>query len=217
MKIETILFDFDYTLADSSHGVFDSVNYALESMGFNKSSYTDVCKTIGLSLTNTYFSLTNREDDEEVKTFSRLFIERANQVMADNTKIFDFVPQALSIFKSNKLRLGIVSTKFRYRIESILERDNLIEFFDIIVGGEDVELQKPDPEGLNLALSKLSVSSENCLYVGDSCVDGELSIQGNVKFVGVCTGTTKHDDLLGFNTFSVCETLEQVPDLLFKL
>lgn len=216
MKIETILFDFDYTLADSSQGAFKSVNYALEGMGFSNSPYTDVCKTIGLSLTDTYSFLTNREDGEEAKIFTKLFIERADQVMVDNTKIFDFVPQALSRFKSEKLRLGIVSTKFRYRIESILKRDDLIKFFDVIVGGEDVESQKPDPEGINLALSKLSVSSNNCLYVGDSRVDGELSIQGNVKFVGVCTGTTKYDDLLGFNTFSVCETLEQLPDLLFK-
>lgn len=216
MPIQAILFDFDYTLADSSQGVFYCVNYALESMGFNKSSYPEVCKTIGLSLPHIFSFLTNRDDANEVKMFSQLFVERANQVMAEYTKIFDFVPHALAQFRANALKLGIVSTKFRYRIESILERDKIANYFDVIVGGEDVKLQKPDPEGLNMALSKLSVAPDNCLYVGDSCVDGELSVRGNVKFVGVCTGATKPDDFLSFNALLICETLGQLPDLLPK-
>lgn len=165
---------------------------------------------------HTYSFLTNREDADEAEMFSKFFVERANQVMAENTKIFDFVPQALIRFRANDLKLGIVSTKFRYRIASILAREKLTEFFDIIIGGEDVNAQKPNPEGLNLALSKLSILPDNCLYVGDSSVDGELSVRGNVRFVGVCTGTTKQNDFLNYNALFVCETVEQIPDLLSK-
>ncbi len=216
MEIKIVLFDFDYTLADSSKGVFDCVNYALEKMGFGKSPFTDVCKTIGMSLPLTFSSLTNGNDEKEIEIFKNLFIERADQVMSEKTQLFEFVPEVLNKLKSQGLTLGIVSTKFRYRIESILARENLSNYFDIIVGGEDVNSHKPDPEGLNLAMSELSTSPEDCLYVGDSCVDGELSVLGNVKFVGVCTGTTKSEEFESFNPLFVCDSLKQLPDQLYQ-
>ena len=214
MKIKAILFDFDYTLADSSKGVFECVNYALEKMGFPKSQYLRVCKTIGMSLPLTYAYLTDRDDEKEIETFKNLFVEKADQVMSDNAEIFEFVPQTLKKLKSHGLTLGIVSTKFRYRIESILNRENLIGYFNVIIGGEDVNSHKPDPEGLKMALGKLTISSENCVYVGDSCVDGELSVQGNVHFVAVCTGTTKPEEFKKFDPLFVCDSLKQIPDRL---
>ena len=215
MNIDTILFDFDYTLADSSKGVFDCVNYALGKMGYAKSVFTEVCKTIGMSLPLTFSFLTNQNNEKETEIFRKLFIERADQVMSDYTQLFDFVPVTLNKLKSHDLTLGIVSTKFRYRIEGILGRENLLDYFTIIVGGEDVRSHKPDPEGLKLAMLELSASPENCLYVGDSSVDGELSLKGNVKFAGVCTGTTKAEEFKKYNPLFICDSVKQLPGQLF--
>jgi phosphoglycolate phosphatase-like HAD superfamily hydrolase len=49
-KMKTILFDFDYTLADSSKGAFVCINYALSAMGESKRNWKECCDTIGLSL-----------------------------------------------------------------------------------------------------------------------------------------------------------------------
>jgi putative hydrolase of the HAD superfamily len=44
----------------------------------------------------------------------------------------------------------------------------LLSFFDIVVvGGEDTELPKPDPAVFLLAASKLGVSPEECVMIGD--------------------------------------------------
>ena len=42
---------------------------------------------------------------------------------------------------------------------------------DVIIGGDDVKNEKPDPEGLLTAIQKLNVSKNQALYVGDSIVD----------------------------------------------
>src|SRR5262249_51265508 len=47
---KTIIFDFDYTLADSSRGIIQCTNYALLSMGLPSVSDEAVCRTIGMSL-----------------------------------------------------------------------------------------------------------------------------------------------------------------------
>ena len=109
-----------------------------------------------------------------------------------------------------------MSTKFRYRISSILKRENLLHYFDVIIGGEDVVSHKPDPEGLMMALSKLSVSHSECLYVGDSRTDGELAKHGNVRFAAVCSGATKRTEFEEFKPFIICESVNQLPELIFS-
>lgn len=44
-----IIFDFDYTLGDSTKGIVLSVNYALEKLGFSLKDKEEIKNTIGLS------------------------------------------------------------------------------------------------------------------------------------------------------------------------
>ena len=80
-----------------------------------------------------------------VVEFQRLFMARADEVIHDATHLFEFVPKLVDTLARHDIPLGIVSTKFRRRIEAVLRRDNLAGRFELIVGGEDVEVLKPHP------------------------------------------------------------------------
>ena len=43
--------------------------------------------------------------------------------------------------------------------------------FETVVGGDETEKHKPDPEPLLLAAQRLGVSPQDCAYVGDSPFD----------------------------------------------
>ena len=214
MSITSILFDFDFTLADSSDAVFECANYALKKMGLPTRSYPEVCKTIGMSLTDGFLYLTKESDDNSVVVFRRLFIEKADEVMVDKTVIFEGVEEMLSDLKAQHLKLGIVSTKFRYRILDILNRNGISHRFDIIVGGEDVENHKPDPEGLLKALAELSASKSECLYAGDSRADGEAARRCGVRFAAVGSGVTSLRELREYDPVLTCASVTQLPELI---
>ena len=55
---------------------------------------------------------------------------------------------------------------------------------DEIVGGEDVNVFKPDPTGLNLMINRLGVLKEEVLYVGDCYIDAETAKNAGVDFAG---------------------------------
>lgn len=48
--IKAVIFDFDYTLGDSTNGIFISINYALEQLGYAARKRDNIKNTIGLSL-----------------------------------------------------------------------------------------------------------------------------------------------------------------------
>lgn len=202
-----IIFDFDYTLADSSKGVVECINYALRSMGEPPGPWNECCATIGLSLANTYESLTGESAPERVATFHRLFVERADQIMAASTELYGGVRGLVHRLASSGFVLGILSTKFRYRICQILDRYGLTDQFAVIVGGEDVEKHKPDPEGLRLFLSKTSMQTEHAVLVGDSLTDAETAFRGGVDFVAVLTGTTSADQFSAYSPQAVLDSV----------
>ena len=203
----TVIFDFDYTLADSSKGVFVCINYALRSMGEAPRPWDECCSTIGLSLSATYASLTGESDPGRGAMFYRLFVERADQIMASNTELYAGVCDVVNLLTSSGLVLGILSTKFRYRIRQIIDRYELTEQFSMIVGGEDVEKHKPDPEGMRLFLSKTSVKPDQAVLVGDSLTDAETAFRSGVDFVAVLTGTTSADQFSAFAPKAVLESV----------
>jgi len=196
LAADAVLFDFDLTLADSSAGVTECVNHALRGLGFSEVGVSDVKRTIGLSLAECFRQLSGVSDAGVIAELRRLFVERADELMAAMTQVFPEVPEVLLAMRQRGIKTGIVSTRFRYRICEILERYSLIEAVDIIVGGEDVRAIKPDPSGLLMALASLQVPAERALYIGDHTVDAAAAQAAGVAFVGVLTGTTGRDELM---------------------
>ena len=204
---KAVAFDFDYTLGDTTSGIVLSINYALKSLGFVEKSVLEIKRTIGLSLKETFAALTDSRDEVQSERFVALFREKADEVMTDSAALYDRVPEILrELHKTHKI--AIVTTKFHYRIEAILKKFGVFEFVDVIVGGEDVTREKPDPEGLLKAIDALGARKIETLYVGDSIVDARTAANAEVGFAAVLTGTTsdfsQYDSVfVGENVFDV--------------
>ncbi|HOM03206.1 MAG TPA: HAD-IA family hydrolase [Acetivibrio sp.] len=210
---KAVFFDFDYTLADSSKGVIECINYGLQKMGYSKSSPDSICRTIGLTLSEAFVKLSGDTSDSNAELFRQYFKERADVVMCDGTKVFDTVECVVKKLKGLNVKTGIVSTKYRYRIEDILKRDGLLQYFDIIIGGEDVAVHKPDPEGLLKAMAEIGCGKEEVLFVGDSTVDARTAENAGVDFVAVLTGTTEENEFSKYNHCAVIKDLSGLLDM----
>ncbi len=214
MPFETVIFDFDYTLADSSQGVVKCANNALRDLGLAAADASAICATIGLSLTETFLKLVGQPHSPQSEQFAARFKHHADREMANLTFLYPTVDPTTRLLKQRSIKLGIVSTKFRYRIESILRWDGLESIFDVIVGGEDVSSHKPHPEGLLRAMTDLRSSPQATLYVGDSTVDAETAVRANVAFLAVLSGVTPGAAFTGFPTIGVVESLSELPQIL---
>lgn len=207
----TLIFDFDLTLADSREAAFDCINFALAELGHAPVSFEETARTIGLSLPETYLSLVGREFAPWSNDFPRYFKIRANEVMTTKTRLFADTVATVQTLKARGYALGIVSTKFRYRIAEILERDNLLSPFNVIIGGEDVTHHKPHPESLLLAMEKLNVTPATTLYLGDSLTDAQTAHRAAVPFAAVLSGVTRREE---FDDYAPAMILNTIGDLL---
>ena len=214
MNYRAVLFDFDYTLADSSRGIEDCVNHALAQMGLPAAPAHTISETVGLSLAETLCRLTGPATPEQCAEFSRHFIARADKVMVDSTMLYDTARTVIPDLKQRGLALGVLSTKFRWRIAAVLEREKMRGYFDVIVGGEDVANHKPHPEGALKAVKALGAAASEILYVGDSVVDADTARRAQLPFVAVLTGVTPRHAFTSYQPVAVVDSLTVVVGLL---
>lgn len=209
--MRAILFDFDYTLADSSEGILACFQAGLKGIGLPPADSDAIRRTIGLSLPDSLVQVAGEEYRAQAYEFRRHWRAMSQRVMVDRTKLYEPVPKMLRSLQGRGSRLGIVSTKWRRPIEEVLARHRLQEHFETIVGGDDVEDHKPSPEGLLQALSTMGAHSDEALYVGDSVIDGQTARRAGVKFVAVLTGATPRAALEEFDPVGVLEDVGEIP------
>lgn len=216
-KYDTILFDFDYTLADSSKGAVMCIDYALEKLDFDAVSKEKAKSTIGLSLADTLQALKGSQHDDITDEFARLFVEKADMVMADATVMLSDVNIMIPLIYECGYKLGIVSTKYRYRIKSILEREGLYKYFTVIIGGEDVNKHKPHPECIDTAVDKIKSDKQKVLYVGDSITDENAAKNAGVDFCVMLTGVTDRSSFDGMYAKQYCCNIRSFYNWLIKV
>ena len=192
MSVRAVLFDFDFTLGDSADAIVHCSRAAFVDMGLEPADPRAIRRTIGLTLQESFRELTGGA--EAAEQYLQCYVAHADRVMTAMTTVYEPAGDVLATMRARGVATAIVSTKYRYRIESILERVGLAGAVDVIVGGEDVTRHKPDPEGLQRALSGLGVARAEALYVGDHPVDGHAAARAGVRFVRVLTGEDFGDD-----------------------
>lgn len=145
-----------------------------------------------------------------LETLRTEYVACADNIMTQNTFIFDTVPHMVKELKKADAKIGIVTTKFAYRALAALEKYNLEHYFDIIIGNEHVKEYKPSPEGLNLAIAQLESEKHKVLYIGDTTIDAQTAKSANVDFAAVLTGMTTKDEFSEFECTYIFDDLNQL-------
>ena len=185
-----VLFDFDFTLADSSKGVVVCMNHALSRLGLPAAPADAIRRTIGLDLTTALGELAGEEWKARAGEFFEHFTRKADEVMVPSTFFLTGAARVLRTLHGAGVPLGVVSTKHRHRVDEALARDGLLAFVDVVVGSDDVPRPKPAPDGLIKAAGTLGIAAADCVYVGDSEVDARAAAAAGMEFVAVLSGTT---------------------------
>lgn len=128
----------------------------------------------------------NREATQE--EFDTWMVEKNIDYLAyienmDASEILPDVPRILQFLKENNIPIALGSASKNAR--PILEKVNLIHYFNAIVDGNNVTKAKPDPEVFLLAAKELNVNAEDCVVFEDAVAGVEAANAANMISVGI--------------------------------
>lgn len=209
--MKAVLFDFDYTLVDSSDAILHCFYTATDQLELTRKASGSIKSSIGMTLENMYKKLYS-EDVQNTEEFIRLYMIEADKSATDMTTFFSDAEELLTFLRKEQFKIGIVSTKNRSRINESLVKYNMDQYFDIVIGGEDVKEHKPSPEGIQKAIEELHLTLEDIIYVGDSLFDFNAAKNAQVLFYAVLNGMTDKKTFVeqGLDEKQICLNLKDV-------
>ena len=179
--ITTLLFDFDGTLLDTNELIIQTFLSVLGHHYPGRFSREDTLHFIGPSLKQTFDAIDPGRTEELIEEYRKL-----NKIMHDElVSDYDGVPETLRLLKARGLKMAIVSTKRRETILHGLNLMGITDVFDAIIGLDQVNNPKPDPEPLELALELLGSTPEEALMIGDNSHDIDGGKNAGVRTAGV--------------------------------
>lgn len=215
MRYEGVFFDFDYTLGDSTPAIVHGFQAGFAALGLPEPTREQVRPTIGMTLADAYRLLTGDDDQTHAQAFYHQFQLAVGELagaegtalMVEGTRLLPGAEEILSAIKGAGAATAVVSTKLGLTIRRILAHNRLEAMPDLIIGGEDVSRNKPDPEGLLRALDALSVPAQSALFCGDTVIDAQTAANAGVAFAAVLNGTTPQEAFAGYPCVYVARDL----------
>jgi pyrophosphatase PpaX len=158
------IFDWDGTLANTLEVWFNAYITLFEQYGL-KVSYKEVSeKAYGDPLGCIKFGI---QDFEEFN--NRLFLLVKKQYAT--AKLYPQVKETLHFLKRKDYKLFLFTSTNRQLIINSLKKSKLDIYFDLIIGREDVNKLKPDPQGIQIIIEKYSCPRNQAIIIGDTDKD----------------------------------------------
>ena len=168
MRYSVVLFDLDGTLVDTNHLIVHSFQHTLrEKLGLEVTA-ADLHQYFGEPLVATMARFAP-DRAQELTDFYRVFnLANHDALIREFVGVFDTV----SALRQSGVRLAVVTSKKRDLALRGLRVSGLAPLFDAVVGMDETEKHKPDPEPALLALERLGAApGHHVLMVGDSQYD----------------------------------------------
>jgi len=170
MTIKGIIFDMDGVLIEAKDWHYESLNRALGLFGMEITRYEHLVTYDGLP-TRKKLEMLSRE--RGLSTSLHEFINEMKQkytmelVHTHCKPVFQH-EYALTRLKNDGYLLGLASNSIRETIRVMMEKANLIKYFDIILSNEDVTQPKPDPEIYLKSIAALKLQPSECVILEDN-------------------------------------------------
>ena len=133
---------------------------------------------------------------ERVEEGVRLFRQKYATLCESKSSILPQVKETLDQLDRRGYRMAIATNKPSYFARDILKALEMEHLFAEVLGPNDVERPKPDPEMLEIIMMRLGLSPEEVAYVGDMLLDIEVARRAGVAAYAIPTGSATREALL---------------------
>ena len=193
--IRMVILDFDGTLADTAAVIIRTMQATISELGLPSRTDEQCAAMIGLRLVEippVLFPECSIDADIYARTYRRLFHEFDTE---DAVKIYPAVAETLKTLKSKGIILTIASSRSHASLAEYVESLGLSSFISHILGADDVDKGKPDPEPVNRILERFGISPEETMVVGDTSFDIMMGRNAGTRTCGVTYGNGSMESL----------------------
>ena len=174
MAHPTLLFDLDGTLVDTNRDLVPALNHTIAGQGIAPVALSDVGHIVGQGarqMIERAFVLRGHDaPSERMDALHAAFLERYEAHIADESRVYDGVLDALDALAAEGWRFAVCTNKSERLARKLLAEIGIADRFSAVTGGDTFAHRKPDPRHLQDTLALMPGASV-AIMVGDSVND----------------------------------------------
>jgi pyrophosphatase PpaX len=167
IKYPVVLFDLDGTVVDSGAIILASMRHATREVLGSEHTDEELMQAVGGPGLEAQMAVFAPDRIDELVRVYRAH----NEPLHDELEACIGMEDVLVRLHAEGRRLGIVTAKRRSTVELAFASVPLSHLFETVVGGDETERHKPNPEPLLLAAERMAADPAQTAYVGDSPFD----------------------------------------------
>jgi beta-phosphoglucomutase len=187
MAVRAILWDLDGVLVNSMDFHYRAYSEVLAQRGVKLSREKYLKEMIGLRNYTILRRVLGDLPGEEILRLAEQKEEAFRRLVRGQVKPLPGAAELVRRAGDERIKQAIVSSTPRANIELMLQSLGLYECFEVIVGEEDAERGKPDPEGFRVAASRLVILPAGCVVVEDAPEGIAGGKTAGMRCIGVTT------------------------------
>ena len=188
MKFKAVIFDFDGTVCETAPGIVKSARYALEAFGYSvPEDDKELEFFIGPPLLVT-FQERFGADAQTAMELVKKYRERYTNQGVYESNLYKGIDNLLAALKKDGLKIGIASSKPQKYVETLLERFNVMKYFDCVCGVSFTADCESKASIISRCMASLAAQPEEVFMVGDKRYDIQGAKANGMLSVGVLWG-----------------------------
>lgn len=216
MKYSAVIFDMDGTILDTLDDLADAMNYVLRLNNMPVRTTGEIRRFVGNGVRKLIERAVPEETAVSVKEnvygeFSSYYSKHC----ADRTKPYDGIKEMLFCVRNAGIKTAVVSNKDDYAVQT-LARVYFPALFDAVVGVREGIKKKPAPDTVFEVMTRLDVTKEQCVYIGDSEVDIETAQNAGIPCISVSWGFKGRDFLEEHNALKIVDTISELENIIMN-
>ena len=191
--IELIIFDLDGTLVDSKEAIAKGVNFALGELGLQEKNALEISSYIGTGVDDLIRKSLGQGKEHYFEKTKSLF-ENYRKHSPDSSRLYPGAKEILEYFK-NKRKTIVTNRKYEFALPT-LKKLGIYDYFEVILGADDIECKKPSACPLDRAVAKFNINKEKTIIVGDMDIDILAGKSAGILTCAVTYGIGKREAIL---------------------
>jgi beta-phosphoglucomutase len=218
-KIKACLFDLDGVIVDTAVYHFQAWRRLANELGFDFTEHQNEqlkgisrMESLDLILGWGNISLTQDEKNEWATRKNAWYLDLVK--LMTPKEVLEGVPEFLDELIASNIKIALGSASKNSKL--ILERINMLHYFDAIIDGNNITKGKPDPQVFQMGAEATNCTPEECVVFEDALAGVQAGKAGGMKVIGVGSGEIlKEADFVisSFKEMSIekLKTLEETP------
>ena len=191
----TVVFDLDGTLVDTAPDLVAALNFVLEREGLPPVPLLSARNMIGAGarrMIERGLELEGRAaTPDDLTRLTADFIDHYAAHIADASRPFDGLEDALDDLRARGYRLAVCTNKLEWLSKRLLDQLGLSGRFSAICGADTFGVPKPDPAILRQTVARAGGQMVSAIMVGDAGPDIGVARRAGIPVIGVAFGYTE--------------------------